>query len=132
MRDGSRVRNVALALTALLVAPGCRHLKKTPVEVGAGIFQRTCAPCHGPDARGTHPPGFTIAPRNLTDPALQDRLSDAQIRDTIRYGKGQMPPFGMLFGDDDVNALAAYVRSVRKPPLAQVAPATSTANSTTK
>lgn len=108
------------ALTILVVGccasalPACRHLKKTPIERGEGIFLRSCAGCHGPDARGTHPPGFTVGPRDLTDPALQTRLDDAALRETIHFGKGQMPAFGAALAQEDVNDLVVYVRSRRR------------------
>jgi mono/diheme cytochrome c family protein len=108
------------ALTILLVGycssilPACRHIKKTPAERGEGIFLRSCAGCHGPDARGTHPPGFVVAPRDLTDPALQTRLDDAALRETIHFGKGQMPAFGAALVEGDMNDLVTYVRSRKR------------------
>jgi mono/diheme cytochrome c family protein len=109
---GDQKRFAATALV-LFVVTACHRKPRSPLERGAADFQRTCAPCHGPDARGTHPPGFTTPPKNLTDPALQDRLTDAQIRETIRYGKGQMPPFGMALSEQEVNDLLLYVRTLR-------------------
>jgi mono/diheme cytochrome c family protein len=94
--------------------PACRHVKKTPAERGEGVFLRSCAGCHGPDARGTHPPGFTVAPRDLTDPELQTRLDDAALRDTIRFGKGRMPAFGAALLDEDVSNLVLYLRTLRR------------------
>lgn len=108
LRKGSSwsVAAVALGLMAC-------HTEKTPAARGAAIFRKTCAACHGADGRGTHPPGFTTPPRNLTDPELQTRLSDAAIKETIRYGKGQMPTFGALLADPDIDDLVAYVRTLR-------------------
>lgn len=91
------------------------HRDKPPLERGASTFLRACAGCHGPDGRGTHPIGFKTPPRNLTDPELQDRLTDAMIKDTIRHGKGQMPNFGAMLGEREVDDLVLYVRSLRKP-----------------
>lgn len=108
------------ALTMLLVGccasalPGCRHVKKTPAQRGEGIFLRSCAGCHGPDARGTHPPGFIVGPRDLTDPALQTRLDDAALRETIHFGKGQMPAFGAALVDEDVSDLVSFIRTLRR------------------
>jgi mono/diheme cytochrome c family protein len=78
------------------------------------MFLRSCATCHGPDARGTHPAGFVTPPKDLTDPELQARLSDVGLRETIRHGKGQMPPFGALLEEQDLNDLVAYLRTVRR------------------
>jgi mono/diheme cytochrome c family protein len=107
---------VAIVLAAVALS-ACRHKERTPVERGFGVFMRSCAGCHGPDARGTHPPGFATPPRDLTDPALQARLTDDAIRETVHYGKGQMPPFGAALSPEDVNDVIAFVRSVsRKAP----------------
>jgi hypothetical protein len=98
---------VAIVLAAVALS-ACRPKERTPVER---------AGCHGPDARGTHPPGFATPPRDLTDPALQARLTDDAIRETVHYGKGQMPPFGAALSPEDVNDVIAFVRSVsRKAP----------------
>lgn len=86
------------------------------MERGQGVFMRACAGCHGPDGRGTHPPGFKVPPRDLTDPVLQSHLSDDALRDTIRHGKGQMPPFGANLSDEELSDVILYVRTLRRPP----------------
>jgi mono/diheme cytochrome c family protein len=117
MGDGRRVAAAFAWLTLLSISVvGCRHPERTPVERGSGVFMRACAGCHGPDARGTHPAGFSVAPRDLTDPALQTRLSDDAIRDQIRYGKGQMPPFGAALSDTEVSDVITFVRTLRRGP----------------
>jgi mono/diheme cytochrome c family protein len=109
------MRLAALLLTTLMVA-GCKHPEKTPVERGQGTFLRSCAGCHGPDGKGTHPVGFTTPPRNLTDPNLQARLTDDAVKDTIKYGKGQMPPFSAAMTEPELNDLLLYVRSLNRKP----------------
>jgi mono/diheme cytochrome c family protein len=113
-RRSHRVLGIVLVGSTLGALPGCRHVRKTPAERGEGVFLRSCAGCHGPDARGTHPPGFTVAPRDLTDPELQARLDDAGLRDTIRFGKGRMPAFGAALMEEDVTNLIAYLRTLRR------------------
>lgn len=92
----------------------CRRAEKTPLERGQGVFLRTCAGCHGPDGRGTKPVGFATPPRDLTDPKLHERLTDDALRDTVRYGKGQMPPFGAALLPEDLNDLVLYLRTLRR------------------
>jgi len=103
----------ALTCTVFAIS-ACRHKERTPVERGFGVFMRSCAGCHGPDARGTHPPGFSVPPRDLTDPELQARLGDAALRETIHFGKGQMPPFGAALADTEVSDVVLYVRSLNR------------------
>jgi mono/diheme cytochrome c family protein len=113
----SRALTITVVVSSCAAPLGCRHRPKTSLERGQGTFIRSCAGCHGPDGRGSHPPGFTVAPRDLTDPLLQARLSDDALRETIHYGKGQMPPFGAALPAEEVSDLIGYVRAIaRKGP----------------
>jgi hypothetical protein len=42
-------------------------------------------------------------------------MSDEQLRQSIRIGKGQMPAFGGLMGDEEINNLIAFIRSLAPP-----------------
>lgn len=112
-RVASNARAARFTAVAVWLLVAC-HRERSPLERGASMFQRNCATCHGPDGRGTHPPGFSVPPKNLTDPELQARLSDSMLKETIRYGKGQMPNFGAAFSPREVDDLVLYVRSLRK------------------
>ncbi len=105
----------SLVLLCAVLAAGCRHKKKTPLEHGRGIFLRTCAGCHGADGRGgTARTGFTIPPKDLTDPELHARLGHDGIKHTIEVGNGDMPAFGALMAPEDIDALVAYVESLKR------------------
>ena len=70
---------------------------------GHGLFDRNCAHCHGDDARGDEGPSLY----NLT-------LSDARIAKRIKEGiKGEMPKFGSKFNDAKIEALTAYLRTLK-------------------
>ena len=72
-------------------------------EPGHRLFDRNCAHCHGDDARGDEGPSL----HNLA-------LSDARIAKRIREGiKGEMPRFGSKLNDADIQALIAYLRSLK-------------------
>lgn len=58
-------------------------------------WQRNCFTCHGPRGRGDGPQGPMVRAPDLTDPAWQDRVTDAQIAETIRKGRNQMPAFDL-------------------------------------
>ena len=71
---------------------------------GHGLFDRNCAHCHGDDARGDEGPSLY----NLT-------LSDARIAKRIKEGvKGEMPKFGSKLNDADIEALTAYLRTLKE------------------
>ncbi len=73
-------------------------------SVGAKVYQKNCALCHGDNRLG--------APSNY--PALvgvRTRLTDAQIVSNIHNGKGRMPGFPKLTADDN----AALLRFLGPP-----------------
>jgi len=75
----------------------------TPAEQGHWLFDRNCAHCHGEDARGDEGPTLY----NLA-------LSDARIGKRIREGiKGEMPSFGSKFNDADIQAITAYLQTLK-------------------
>lgn len=70
---------------------------------GYELFDYNCASCHGADARGDEGPDL----HHL-------RLSDERIAKRIREGvKGEMPRFGTKFKPADVQALLAYLRTLK-------------------
>jgi len=79
------------------------HLLEGEAKRGYSLFDHSCAPCHGDDARGDEGP-------SLYDLAK----SDARITTIIKGGvKGEMPSFAKKFSDADVQALIAYVRTLK-------------------
>ncbi len=75
----------------------------TPEQRGAAIYNSACIFCHGPNRIG-NPPLY---------PTLRDlALSDAEIRDLLRTGKGIMPAFSQL----DEAQVADLIRFLRSGP----------------
>jgi mono/diheme cytochrome c family protein len=106
---------------------GCEPRDQTPLGRGRRIFQRTCAGCHGPDGRGVQRLGLVKPPRDLTRAEFHAQVTDEQLRQVIRTGKGQMPAFGGLMGDEDLSLVITYIRSLPPRPPPAAAPATSSA-----
>ncbi|HTV20324.1 MAG TPA: cytochrome c [Polyangiaceae bacterium] len=96
----------------MLVTLACEPRDQTPVGRGARVFQRTCSGCHGPDGRGVMRLGLSKPPRDLTNAEFHAQVSDDDLRRVIRVGKGQMPAFGGLMGDDDLNNVIAFIRTL--------------------
>jgi cytochrome c oxidase cbb3-type subunit 3 len=74
-------------------------------------WQRQCSTCHGPRGRGDGPQGAMVRAPDLTDPAWQDRVTDAQIAEVIRKGRNKMPAFELP--DQVVEGLVKRVRAAR-------------------
>src|SRR5262249_670528 len=70
---------------------------------GYELFMMNCAHCHGNDARGDEGPDL----HGLTK-------SDARISSLIKNGiKGEMPKFSAKLTDPDIQAVIAFVRSLK-------------------
>jgi mono/diheme cytochrome c family protein len=94
--------------------------KVTPamLERGRAIYKANCVACHGETGKGDGPGAGVLKPppRDHTDRAYMNTLSDKDIGDTIQMGgamKGKplMPSHPQLRGDD-LTAIVAYVRSL--------------------
>ncbi|HWB61214.1 MAG TPA: cytochrome c [Chthoniobacteraceae bacterium] len=73
------------------------------VAQGRHLFLQNCAHCHASDATGDEGPNLHGV-----------KKSDERITTIIQKGiKGEMPKFGAKFQDADVQALIAYLRSLK-------------------
>jgi mono/diheme cytochrome c family protein len=107
-----RTVQVVLLLAVLVVckAHGADSTNAIPetaltprAAAGYRLFDHNCAHCHGDDARGDE------------GPDLHDlRKSDEKLQKIIKGGiKGEMPAFGKKFNDADVEALIAFLRTLK-------------------
>lgn len=87
---------------------------------GAQLYRDNCAPCHGATGKGdgVGSANFDPRPRDHTDRAYMDTLSDDTLGKVIKIGGGvtgfpNMPSHPHLGGDDLV-ALVAHVRSLSR------------------
>ncbi|HUO19860.1 MAG TPA: cytochrome-c oxidase, cbb3-type subunit III [Steroidobacteraceae bacterium] len=88
------------------------------LALGRSLFANTCINCHGSDARGA--PGFP----DLTDNDWLYGGTPDDIVKSITYGReGVMPALGPALGEQGVEEVIAYVRSLsgHPEPAAQVA-----------
>lgn len=104
-------------------ADGRRESKSAAAKPGRGreIYKANCVACHGETGKGDGPGAGVLKPppRDHTDRAYMDTLSDKEIGDIIRMGgaiKGKplMPSHPQINGPD-LAALIAYVRSLSQP-----------------
>ncbi|HTA29738.1 MAG TPA: cytochrome c [Candidatus Cybelea sp.] len=76
----------------------------TLANQGYKLFMNNCAHCHGVDATGDEGPDL----HGVTK-------SDAKIASYIKNGiKGEMPRFDRKLSDKDVQALIAFIRSLKE------------------
>jgi mono/diheme cytochrome c family protein len=104
----------AIALTLLVVST----LSVAAADPKA-LWDANCAQCHGKDGRADTKMGKQVSAKDLTDPKVQAGFSDAKATQSIKEGvkengKTTMKAFGGKLTDDEIKALVAYVRTLKK------------------
>ena len=85
----------------------------------AVLWGKDCASCHGDDGRGDTKAGRKLYISDLTDASIQAKFTDEEAAKSIKAGlkdangKVIMKAISGV-SDDDVKALVAYVRSLKK------------------
>jgi len=102
------MRNASFSMQMPDVLGSAQAEKVPPVAnadsaMGRHLFLLNCAHCHGDDARGGEGPDL-----------FDLHKSNARIHQVITTGiKSEMPSFGKKFKESDIQALTAYLRTLR-------------------
>lgn len=70
------------------------------IEVGAELYARHCVVCHGAEGQGGT--GVRLA-------GSARAANEANVRSTIRFGRGIMPGFGALLSEAEIEVLVRWV-----------------------
>ena len=102
---------VCAAFSAHSIKPGSSEQANVDAKA---LFTKECATCHGKDGQAkTFKAKFNHA-RNLTDARWQAEVTDERLFNSIHNGKGKMPAFGKKLSDSQINALVAFVRTLKQ------------------
>ena len=72
----------------------------------SNLFVQRCAKCHGEDGRAQTPKGRKMKAQDFTDPAFQEKVSDAKMIDAVTNGtEKDMPPFGKVLSPSEIENL---------------------------
>lgn len=101
-------------VAVILILPG--------VSFGADAkanWAANCVQCHGQSGNADTKMGKILNAKDLTDSKVQAGFTDAQAAEAIKNGvkqngKTTMKAFGGKLSDDDIKALVAYVRTLKK------------------
>lgn len=105
---------VAGIIVMLGVSFGCKR-GGTPEEQGERFYDKACSRCHGDEAKGGFVPEGAKSPsRDLTAADWQGTVTDEEIRQLIRDGRGDMPGFGQVFSLDQIDTIVKYLRALKK------------------
>tara|TARA_Y100000294_G_scaffold16534_1_gene14612 strand:+ start:159 stop:545 length:387 start_codon:yes stop_codon:yes gene_type:complete len=105
-----RITGAVLLATAFLFISSCtpKPTVKVPAEfeVGQNYFHKVCASCHGADALGKQ----TKAPRLIDVEYLPANFSDEEIRQQIIEGSDKMPSQQNKISDAEIGEVIKYLR----------------------
>ena len=94
---------VGIAAALALIGAGAaaeEAFTQEQMRLGAEIFERNCAPCHGPRMQD---------PESAFDLRKFPRNQHDRFVTSVTRGKNQMPPWGDMLKADEIEALWAYV-----------------------
>jgi mono/diheme cytochrome c family protein len=82
-------------------------------------WDANCAQCHGKSGAADTKMGKQLNAKDLTDAKVQAAFSDAKATESIKNGvkengKTTMKAFAGKLTDDEIKALVAYVRTLKK------------------
>jgi mono/diheme cytochrome c family protein len=82
-------------------------------------WSNNCVQCHGPDGSANTGMGKALNAKDLTNAGIQSSFTDAEaaaaIKDGVtKDGVTRMIAFGGKLTDDEIKALVAYVRTLKK------------------
>ncbi len=92
------------------------------LRLGRSIYSHYCQTCHGEMGAGDGFNAFNLnpRPRDLSDPELQKKKSDADFADAIRRGgagvgmSALMPPWGHTLSSRQIDQVVLYLRTLKK------------------
>jgi mono/diheme cytochrome c family protein len=105
---------VILTISILLAAPLAARAADAKTN-----WANDCAQCHGADGKANTKMGKMLSAKDLTDPKVQAEFTDAKATQSIKEGvkqggKTTMKAFAGKLTDDEIKALVAYVRTLKK------------------
>jgi cytochrome c6 len=100
--------------TALLLAPIIWCAGSAFAADAAANWSQHCASCHGKDGSGSTTMGKKLGVKDYREAKVQGEFTDAQATQLIKDGKDKMKAFKDKLSEDDIKALVAYVRSLKK------------------
>jgi mono/diheme cytochrome c family protein len=101
-----KVFTIATVLAVVFSIPLSAH-----AQDASATFKSKCAGCHGADGTGSAM-GKKMGAHDFTSAEVQ-KMSDAELTDTITNGKNKMPKYGSL-KPEEIKGLVAYIRTLKK------------------
>ena len=75
------------------------------------IYEKSCMKRHGADGKGETPAGKKMGTHDLASPEVQ-KMSDADLTQTIEKGKNKMPAYKGKLTDKQIDELVKYIKEL--------------------
>ena len=75
------------------------------------LYKSKCQSCHGPDGKAT-PIGKKLGAKDFQDPDVS-KLTEGDLVKTTSDGKNKMPAYKGKLTDDQIKALAKYIKEMK-------------------
>ena len=98
-------------ITALLFL--CLFCPVFGLADGSAEFKVKCAPCHGGRGGGETKLGEHLRVRDMGSADVQ-KLSDAEMNEIIRKGRGKMPSYEGKLKREQIDELVRFIRTLKK------------------
>jgi mono/diheme cytochrome c family protein len=105
-----------LSIIAVLLVASTMTLRAADAKAN---WEANCVQCHGKTGAADTKMGKQLNAKDLTDSKVQAAFTDAKATESIKNGvkeggKTTMKAFGGKLTDDEIKALVAYVRTLKK------------------
>lgn len=86
------------------------------VTKGKKVYADKCVGCHGEKGKGDGPGAGMLSkkPADYTDKKAMSKLTDADLKRTVKQGKAPMPAWSMILTDQEIDDVVAYIRTFSK------------------
>ena len=118
------MKKTVLGFSLLAMACASSVARAQNHEQAKKLYASYCATCHGDKGKGdgVAAGALPVKPRNHTDGAVMNPLSDQHLSDIIAKGgaavgkSGFMPAWGASLNEKQIRDLVAYIRTLAVPP----------------
>ena len=105
-----------IAITMGMLVAGVVSLQAADAKEN---WDKHCAKCHGTDGAGKTKMGEKLKVKDYTDAKVQAEMKDAEMTKATKEGvkdgdSTKMKAFGDVLSDDEIKALTAYIRTLKK------------------
>lgn len=86
------------------------------VAKGKKVYTDKCVGCHGEKGKGDGIGAGMLSkkPADYTDKKAMSKLTDEDMKKTVKQGKAPMPSWGTILTDREIDDVVAYIRTFGK------------------